>query len=103
MEIVLNGRTVGLSDKIRRNEELIFSCLDGNTMLLSIEKDEYYAVNPIGSKIWDLIGSPQDISGICEQLYQEYDIEPEMCKNEVLNFVNQMVEKGVILVLEQNE
>ena len=68
------------------------SCeLDKETILMSIEEGMYYAMDPIGSRIWALLEQPRQVADLCNLLVQEYDVEPGQCEYDVLAFLHELV------------
>jgi hypothetical protein len=95
------GKTMDLQTTVARNEDIIFSNMDDETVMMSIEKGEYYGINPVGRRIWELLETPVTVAGICEVLGNEYNVSPEQCRNEVLAFLTQMSEKDIIKVMDE--
>ena len=46
---------LNLDSIIKRNPEMVSSDMDGETVMMSMENGEYYGLDPIGSRIWELI------------------------------------------------
>lgn len=89
---------VSLSDRIRRNPELIHSAIENEVVLLSIDNGKYYRLNQLGSIIWERIDFPIEIAVLCHELMDEYDVTLEDCENEVLAFVEQLSKDKLILL-----
>ena len=83
------GKTIDLQTMVVRNEDIIFSDMDDETVMMSMEKGEYYGINPIGRRIWELVETPMTAAGICKALYEEYNVSPELCHKDVLAFLNE--------------
>jgi hypothetical protein len=58
----------------------------------------YYSLNPVGTQIWKLIEAPQTVSGVCDALLEEYDVEPECCERDLLTLLQELADKGLIEV-----
>lgn len=95
------GKTMDLQTTVVRNEEIIFSDMDDETVMMSMEKGEYYGINPVGRRIWELLETPVTVAGICEVLCDEYNVSPEQCFKEVLAFLARMSEKDIIKVMDE--
>jgi len=89
-------KTIQINSKIVRNNKIISSDMDGETVMMSIENGEYYGINPIGSRIWELLEHPVTLSEICELLLKKYDVDANQCQTEVLKFANHLFEKKLI-------
>lgn len=81
---------------ISQAESLVAVDMEGETVMLSIEKGKYYGMDPVGSKIWNLINESRSLSGLIELLVGEYEVEAEQCKNDVLKFLQYLVEEGLV-------
>jgi len=92
---------VGLSasSKISRNPELLHAAAGDEMVMLSVEAGNYYGLDPIGRRIWDLLDEPARVSEICSRLTAEYQVEPEECEADVLSFLRELVERRIVNVL----
>lgn len=70
----------------------------GETVLLSLKSGEYYGLNAVATRIWDLIQAPKTVNEVLHVLLEEYDIEPERCERELLTLLRALVDKGLIEV-----
>jgi hypothetical protein len=68
--------------------------------LLDVKAGLYYDFNAIGAQLWNLIQQPRLISEVCEVVLEEYEVEPECCKREVLALFQELVVKGLVEVKE---
>lgn len=97
----MGGENMINSDtKIMRNSDIISSEMDEETVMMNIEQGEYYGVNPVGSRIWELLETPWTFGSLCAQLRKEFDVSEEECKRDVGEFVNVMREKNLVLLDE---
>lgn len=74
--------------------------VDGEAVILDLESETYFGLNPVGTRIWDLIQEPALVGDLCEALLKEYDVEPERCRREVTSLLNEMVDEGIVRVLD---
>ncbi|MBI4647124.1 MAG: lasso peptide biosynthesis PqqD family chaperone, partial [Bacteroidia bacterium] len=72
---------------VSQNPDILFSNIEGETVMMSIHKGEYYGLNPVSSRIWELIAAPVSIKQICDILMQEYEVSSEQCEHEVIDFL----------------
>lgn len=81
-----------------RNPTLLEAPIDGELVLLSLEKSRYYGSGSVGRRIWDLIDGRRDLSAILKVLLDEYEVDRETCECEVGRFVTALVEQGLVIV-----
>ena len=55
----------------------MFSIIDGETVVMSIENNSYYGIDLVGSRIWKLIKKGTNLKAILEALNNEFDAQPE--------------------------
>jgi hypothetical protein len=79
---------LSLDTIVRVNPEHVSCTLDGETVLMSIEAGDYYYLNDIGSNLWAWLATPRCIADLCASCLDIYEIEPEQCRRQVLEFLN---------------
>lgn len=82
--------------RYKRNQDNISSKIQNEIIMVNIQQGTYFALNAVASRIWELIKSPQSIDAICSHLTNEYDIEPEACRQEVATFIQRCIELKVV-------
>jgi hypothetical protein len=76
----------------------VSSDLAGETVLLSMASARYYGLEGIGSRIWELVGTPTRVADVCDAITAEYDVTPERCEADVLAFLRDLAAKELIEV-----
>lgn len=71
-------------------QEQISSELAGEAVLLQLSSGIYYGLNEVGSRIWELIQQPKRFSEVLDTLLEEYDVQPEICKQELTRIVMEL-------------
>jgi len=90
---------IDLKMVIKRSSELVSSNMDGETVMMSIDNGEYYGLDPIGSRIWELLENPIEVNALLETLLEEFDVTKEQCLDDTLEFLNQLLEKKLLLII----
>jgi len=83
---------------IRRNPELVSSNLDGETVMMSIENGEYFGLDPVGSRIWELLETPLTVANLVDILVDEFEVSREECEVDTIEFLNQLLDKQLLVV-----
>jgi len=73
--------------------------MDNETVMMSIENGEYYGINSVGSRIWELLDQPRSILELTDLLLEEFDVPENECQQDVMEFVEKLVEKKLLIVL----
>lgn len=64
--------------------------------MLSAERGAYLGLSAVGARIWELIEKPRDTEDVCAQLTGEFEVEPETCRAEVLQFLKELASNGAV-------
>jgi len=85
-----------LNQKWTRSKSALSSEVDQETIILSIEADEYVGFEGVGSRIWELLETPKALSEICDQLMEEYEVKKEACLTETQAFLESLLAKKIV-------
>ncbi len=79
-------------------EEIVASDIDDEKVMMSVEKGQYYGLDPIGSRVWELIEKPVKVSELIDALLPKYDVDRETCERDVLAFLEELHKDGILQV-----
>ena len=89
-----------LTTKIAQKEDLIAADLDDEVMMMSLETNSYFAINSVGSDIWQAIQQPKTVAEICALLQATYDVDYETCLSETHTFLQYLIDEKVARIVE---
>lgn len=81
-----------------RNENILSTSIDDEIGLMSVEKGKYYAMNTVGSDIWNILGKPTSLNELVSALTSEYNVDTDTCMKQVREYVIKLLDEGIILV-----
>ena len=81
---------INLDTVINKNLEIDDTDLDGEKVMMNLDKGEYFMMNEVGSRIWEIISEPINVKGIIENLCSEYEVDEETCKDTVMEFLGRL-------------
>jgi hypothetical protein len=87
--------------KYVRNSKTISGRLHDELVMMDIDQGKYFSLNPVATRIWDLLEKPMDTEELCAVLIDEYDVETERCRIEVEEHLAEMVKMGLVLSSEE--
>ncbi|MDD5170350.1 MAG: lasso peptide biosynthesis PqqD family chaperone [Syntrophales bacterium] len=79
-------------------EDIVASDIDDEKVMMSIEKGRYYGLDPIGSRVWELIEKPVKVVDLIDALLLKYDVDRETCERDVLAFLEELHGDGILQV-----
>ena len=83
---------------ISRNPDQVFSEIDGQVVMLNVKKEAYYTLNNVGSTIWKEIEHPLKLEDLIHILTESYEVTHEKCRDEIIPFLNELVEAGIVII-----
>jgi Coenzyme PQQ synthesis protein D (PqqD) len=92
---------IGLKNTVKRADDLGSCDLDGETALMSVENGQYYGLDPIGSRIWNLLAQARPVSDLCALLLEKFEVEPAQCEHDVLAFLQELAQDNLIKVVDE--
>ena len=82
--------------KIRLNQELLSSEIDGETIMMSVENGKYYGLNAVASRIWELVQKEPLFSELIQELIVEFKVDEELCRQDTHEFITQLSQNNLI-------
>ncbi len=83
---------------VSASTDQVSGVLNGETILLSSSTNLYYGLDPVGSRIWELIQQPKRLSAICEQMALDFDVDRAACEPDVRELIHKLVHEGLVNV-----
>ena len=66
--------------------------------MMDIENGEYYALNEVGTRVWELTKEKITINNIISILLNEYDVNADQCRESILNFIERLYYDDLIKI-----
>lgn len=70
----------------------------GETVLLSLEREEYYGLDGAGSRFWELLEAGTSLGEAISVLRNEYEVEASVLDVDLRALVAELAESGLVLV-----
>ncbi|WP_017471996.1 lasso peptide biosynthesis PqqD family chaperone [Amphibacillus jilinensis] len=91
---------VDKNQMIKQLEGNIVSDMDGEKVMLSVTKGKYFNLGELGGEIWDMIIEPISIQQLVLNLLEQYDVDQEVCYQQVIAFIRQLAEAELIHIYD---
>ena len=87
---------------MKLNPELIHRNIIGEDIFIPIgqtalERNGVFVMSPVGARIWALLSQGKDTSELVPLLLEEYEVEPEVLKADVAEFLAELSRLGLLL------
>ena len=84
------------STRIVRNEELPTGEVDGELVALDLERGDCFGLDRVGAAIWGIAAEPRSVGEIADALVETHDVERGQCVADLLPFIDDMIEAGLL-------
>lgn len=68
--------------------------------MMNIKEGQYFSLNGVGSRIWDLMETPTEHALLVQQLTVEYDVPAEVCSEQVGSFLARLRDRGLLVEVD---
>lgn len=72
--------------------------LAGEKVMIDFESGKYFLLKGVANDIWEMIQEPVSLDTMVAKLLEEYEIDQETCRIEVMKFLDQLREFDFISV-----
>ena len=79
-----------------RDPDLIAADMDGDLVMLSIERGEYFGVGGVGTRVWELLEQPVSVEGLTAAICAEYEVDEATCRADMLRFAQELLDLGLV-------
>jgi coenzyme PQQ synthesis protein D (PqqD) len=90
---------IGAETRLRRKERVLVQRAAGTLVLLDLEEGQYYALDEVSARVWELCDGGLGVGEIAEAIGAEYDAPLATIYDDVLAFLEEML--GEKLVVEE--
>jgi Coenzyme PQQ synthesis protein D (PqqD) len=89
---------VSFMDRVLVPSHVLVRFLDKESVLLNIETERYFGLDETGTRMWQLVTAAPKIEVAYQQLLEEYDVQPEMLRENLTDLLARLVENGLLQV-----
>lgn len=87
---------IATESRLRRKERVLTQRAAGQWILLDLDGGQYYALDEVSGRIWDLCDGTRDVAAIVAALCQDFDAPAETVEEDVLTFLDEMIEEKLV-------
>ena len=89
---------ISLQQQVSVSDRVVFRDLGGEAILLNLDSGQYYGLDEVGSRVWDLLVRQSSLSTICDRLVDEYDVDTRTLENDILSLVGDLARHGLVAI-----
>ena len=74
----------------------VFREMDGKGIALNLDTGQYYTMNEMGTRMWELLQEEDSLDAIVETIESEYDVSREQVEADLASFLKGLRESGLV-------
>ena len=94
--------TLSPSTVVVAARDQISADVGGEAVILVLKSGQYYGLNDVGTRIWELLQEPKAAGDIRDAILEEYAVEPEVCEKELLALLTELAGEEMIEVRRES-
>jgi ornithine carbamoyltransferase len=91
---------MNLNQKITFADTVFAQEVDGEMVLLDMNSENYFGLDAVGTDIWNAMQEKESLQEVLEVLLDQYEVEEDVLKKDLLDFVAKLQESGLVEVGE---
>ncbi len=89
-----------LTQSIKVLPDVLSQEVSGETVLLDLNSENYFGLNDVGTRIWQLIQEDGDLQKVYDTMLDEYDVDKKQLGKDMEELVARLVDAGLIEIGE---
>lgn len=91
---------LSLKSCVSKNEKVPWRIIEGEAILVDVDKGEVIHLNEAGAEIWSSIDEEKSVDEIINHICDQFEVAKETAEKDTLEFLDQMIEKGMVECLK---
>ena len=87
---------ISLGSRVGIPETVLFRQLEDESVLLHLNKEMYYGLDDVGTRMWIVLAESESIREAFDVLAAEYDIEPDALEKDLIGLIENLINKGLL-------
>lgn len=83
---------------MRVPDDVLISNLQEESVILNLDSERYYGLDDVGTRFLSVLNTSDSIQAAYEKLTQEYDVDEEVLRKDLLTLVEHLLEQGVVQI-----
>lgn len=89
---------ISFSDRVRVPDDVLISNLQEESVILNLDSERYYGLDDVGTRFLSVLNTADSIEAAYEKLIQEYDVDKEVLRKDLLTLVENLLAQGIVQI-----
>ncbi|HEX5888658.1 MAG TPA: PqqD family protein [Pyrinomonadaceae bacterium] len=89
---------ISFSDRVRVPDDVLISNLQEESVILNLDSERYFGLDDVGTRMLSVLSTSDSIEAAYESLLEEYDVDGQVLRQDLLALVESLLQKGIVQV-----
>ena len=85
-----------MSGSFKIAKDVLFQPLEREGVFLNLKTEQYYGLDPVGTRIWQLLSETQDLEATIRTMRVEYDVDEPRLRSDIEKLTSRLRERGLL-------
>jgi hypothetical protein len=90
------------TDRVVVPAHVMVRFLDSESLFLNLETERYFGLDSTGTRMWQLLTGTANIEGAYQGLLEEFEVEAEVLRSDLLELLNKLIQNNLIQVVRSD-
>jgi hypothetical protein len=91
------GGVISQASVFGRRDRVMMQEVEGASVLLDIDSGEYFSLNGVGGRVWELCDGTSSVGSIAEILCAEFDVDGDTALGDTTELLGLLFEAGLVV------
>ena len=89
---------ISFSDRVTIPDGVLISNLQEESVILNLDSERYFGLDDVGTRFLSVLNTSDSIEAAYEVLREEYDVDADALRQDLLALVESLVQQGIVEV-----
>jgi len=87
---------MNLNNKVVIPPQVMARKVGEETVILDLASGTYFGLNPVGARIWELLGEGKTLAQVCDTMLSEFEVSRDELERDIADLVQQLQVRQLI-------
>ena len=90
--------TISFDQRVTARQDTLVNVVDEEAVILNLKSECYFGLDKVGTSMWNALTTSESIQAAYESLLNRYDVDGATLRDDLVGFVEKLVEKDLVVV-----
>jgi hypothetical protein len=93
--------SLSMASRVSVPVDVLIQELNGESVILNVKTGRYFGLDGVGTRMWAVMTTSPSIAVACTNLLEEYEVQEEQLRQDLLEMAENLVANGLVEVHDQ--